>query len=339
MRHFMICVSGFSGTGKDEICGQLLRAHGGVQTGLADPAKRHMADVYGFTEHQLYGPSSARNEGDLRYPKEAFHKYGLRRSTHMDGEYGKVEKHGFNEECIVFPGLEGGSLDAHKNYWVFEGRNVPEAQATMKPCKLPKLGWQPLKLGNTRYFVPEGDPRFWLCCREPLQDYCELMNKLYLRTWSRKGVEIHRKLAEVRWRNPSGGIHAKEGDNVLFRYTYSRMEGLVENDHHEGVRQGLWTKSDGTFISCFADFRHWHELAEANDAEGLTAVLIRVKRPSVPEPPYDHRSETEQAEIDDFYFDFVLDNDGTLEELYAKVDGVVAEVKSPGWEPTRDRRP
>jgi hypothetical protein len=160
------------------------------------------------------------------------------------------------------------------------------------------------------------------------------MNDLYLRTWSRKGVEIHQKLAQVRARNTT-----TTGENVLFRYRYSRMEGLIENDHHEDRNQGLWVKSDGTCITCFADFRHWHELAEANDADGVTAVLIRVKRPSVPEPPYDHRSETEQAEIDDFYFDFVLDNDGTLDELYTKVDGVVAQVKDPKWEPTRDRRP
>ena len=334
----MICILGFSGTGKSEITERLVREHGAVQTGLADPAKRHMADLYGFTEQQLFGPSSARNEGDSRYPKEAFHKHNLKPSAHSNGEYGTLtplEFVGDEDKYWELPGLQDGPLLAGKKYWVFEGRDVPEARATTKPCKLPELAWQSLKMGNTRYFVPEGDPRFWLCCREPLQDYCELMNELYLRSWSRKGVDIHRQLAEVRARNKMG-----DGDNVLFQYTYSRMRGLVENDHHERVNQGLWVKkTDDVFISCFADFRHWHELREANDAEGLTAVLVRVKRPSVPEPPYDHRSETEQAEIDDFYFDFVLDNDGTLEELYVKVDGVVAQVKDPKWEPTRDRNP
>lgn len=323
----MICISGYSGTGKDMVAGHLVREYGAVQTGLADPAKRHMADLYGFTEEQLFGPSSARNKGDLRYPKEAFHKYGLRPSLHLEGEYGEVERHGFNGECVVLPGLEGGSLSVDVKYWVFEGRSVSEAQATTKPCKLPRLSWQPLKLGNARYFVPEGDARFWLCCREPLQDYCELMNELYLRSWSRKGVEIQKQLAQVR---------DADGSEAFFNYSYSRMEGVVVNDVNDGEN---WRGTDGTFMSCFADFRHWHELREANDAEDVTAVLVRVKRPSVPEPPYNHRSETEQAEIDDFYFDFVLDNDGTLEELYAKVDEMVVAVKDEEWETTRDQNP
>ena len=323
----MICISGYSGTGKDMVAGHLVREYGAIQTGLADPAKRHMADLYGFTEEQLFGPSAARNQGDLRYPKKAFHKYNLVPSKHMSGKYGKTELHSFNEECVVFSGLQGGSLDANTKYWMFEGRNIPEAEATTKPCKLPKLAWQSLKLGNARYFVPEGDARFWLCCREPLQDYCELMNKLYLRSWSRKGVDIQKQLAKVR--------DADENE-AFFSYSYSRMDGVVENDTNDGEN---WRKTDGTFISCFADFRHWHELREANDAEGLMAVLIRVKRPSIPKPPYDHRSETEQAEIDDFYFDFVLNNDGTLEDLYVKVDDLVTKVKDPDWKPTRDLNP
>jgi hypothetical protein len=326
MRHLMFCISGYSGTGKDEVAGRIVRAHRGIQTGLADPAKRHMADVYGFTERQLFGPSAARNEGDLRYPKETFHKLGLKPSRHGTGEYGKVTEiqlMGHDGWFLELPEIQEAPLEVEKKYWTFTGRDVPEARATNRPCRLPPLSWQPLRLGGARYFVPEGDPRFWLCPREPLQDYCDLMNTLYLRTWSRKGVEIHRQLARV---------HQRDGGMVFFRHSYSRMMGVVENDLDDGEN---WQETDGTFVSCFADFRHWHEIREAHQAEGVTAVLVRVRRPSVPEPPYDHRSETEQAEIPDNMFDFVLDNDGTLEDLYAKVDGVVAETKEDRWEPTR----
>jgi hypothetical protein len=69
MTHIMICVSGFSGVGKDEFCSALKRKHAAVQIGMADAAKRHMADLYGFTEQQLFGPSRYRNAGDVRYPK------------------------------------------------------------------------------------------------------------------------------------------------------------------------------------------------------------------------------------------------------------------------------
>jgi len=326
LRHYMFCVSGFSGTGKDEVAGRLVRSHGAVRTGLADPAKRHMADIYGFTEHQLFGPSSARNEGDLRYPKEPFHRLGLEPSRHGLGKYGKITEIqlvGHNGKLLDLEDLQEAPLAAGKRYWTFTGRNVPEAQATNKPCRLPPLSWQPLKLGSARYFVPEGDPRFWLCPREPLQDYCDLMNTLYLRTWSRKGVEVHQQLAKVHW---------KDGNKVFFRYSYSRMKGVVENDLND---RESWREADGTFISCFADFRHWHEIREADMAEGITAVLIRVKRPSIPEPPYDHRSETEQAEIPDEMFDFILDNNGTLENLYMKVDEIVVKVKEKTWKPTR----
>lgn len=69
MKHLILCISGFSGVGKDEFLSRLVKNHGVIQTGLVDPAKRHMADIYGFTEEQLFGPSKFRNSGDLRFPK------------------------------------------------------------------------------------------------------------------------------------------------------------------------------------------------------------------------------------------------------------------------------
>ena len=290
----MFCISGYSGTGKDEVASRLVVGHGAVQTGLADPAKRHMANLYGFTEHQLFGPSSARNGGDLRYPKNEAR--GIRRS---------------DAAAEAPPDGLRGELAPDVIYWELEGRGI----------RYDDYPYVPLKLGNARVFVKEGDPRFWLSPREALQRYCELMNQMYLRSWSRKGVEVHKRLSE---------IHQQHGDEVFFRHSYSKMEGLVENDMRDGTN---WRKTDGTFRSCFADFRHVHEIVEADSAGSdlLTPVLVRVKRPSVPEPPYDHRSETEQAGIPDRAFDYVVDNDGTLDNLYAKVDRIVEETGNPEW--------
>lgn len=296
MRHLMFCISGFSGTGKDEVARRLTTAHGAVQTGLADPAKRHMADLYGFTEEQLFGPSQSRNAGDLRYPKEPW-ALKLRESQHHAG---------YQPE-----GLHG-KLGRGIKYWECEGRNFPAEWS---------LPYVPLKLGSARVFVPQGDPRFWLSPREALQRYCELMNQMYLRSWSRKGVEVHKKLSE---------IHQQDKGEAFFLHSYSKMRGLVKNDLNDGTN---WRPYDGTFISCFADFRHKHEIAEANDAETetLIPVLVRVRRPSVPVAPYQHRSETEQTEIPDEAFDYVVHNDGTLDDLYYKVDRILAEVKRPEW--------
>src|SRR5271157_5972054 len=77
MRHLMICVSGWAGTGKDECSGRLVREHQAIHTGLADPGKRHMADAYGFTAEQLWGPSKFRNAGDKRYPKPQVKEFGF----------------------------------------------------------------------------------------------------------------------------------------------------------------------------------------------------------------------------------------------------------------------
>jgi len=303
----MFCISGFSGTGKDEVAKRLV-ARGAVQTGLADPAKRHMADLYGFTEEQLFGPSQSRNAGDLRYPKNTLYTAGL--SPH-DGP--------LPEGCITPSGMP---VDAERKYWAFMARS---GYVQNRQQNWPYL---PERLGNATIFVPEGDPEFWLSPREALQRYCELMNQMYLRSWSRKGVEIHRKLAEV---------HQQDREEVFFRYSYSKMRGLVENDLKDGSN---WRLFDGTFFSCFADFRHRHEIAEANDAESedLVPVLIRVRRPSVPEPPYQHRSETEQAGIPDEAFDYVIHNNGTLDDLYSGVDKILNETRDPGWAKLRTVR-
>lgn len=302
MRHLMICICGFSGTGKDEAARRLVEGHGAVQTGLADPAKRHMADLYGFTEHQLFGPSAARNAGDLRYPKEPW-AAKLRESQHHAG--------------LPPEGLQG-ELERGSKYWECEGRGFPPEWS------LPHV---PLKLGSARVFVKQGDPRFWLSPREALQRYCELMNNMYLRSWSRKGVEVHRQLAEVLDLSSQFPGH--------FRYAYSRMSGVTGNVTLAGGPQRQ--RSKDVLITCFADFRHRHEILEANLAEdgALVPVLVRIRRPSVPVPPYDHRSETEQAGIPDEAFDFVVDNSGTVADLHGKMDEIVAEASRPGWEKTR----
>lgn len=313
----MYCISGFSGTGKDAAAGHLVSKHGAVQTGLADPAKRHIADLYGFTEHQLFGPSSARNSGDLRYPKEIFFELKMEPSLHTQGKYGETEiikSVGSEEKTIRISGMQGQQcLLLEKKYWVCEGRDLSKIFGD-------RYAWQPLKLGNARYFIPEGDPLIWLSPREALQKYCELMNQLYLRSWSRKGIETHKKLSEV-----SGS------ENLFaFRYQYSQMHGLVE-----GVF--LTPSSSKSFKTCFADFRHVHEIVEADAAESknLTPVLIRVKRPSVPEPPYQHRSETEQLRIPDGAFDYIVDNNGSLKDLYDRIDEIVQETEDPNWSKIR----
>ena len=65
----LIGLVGRAGSGKDTIADILVRDHGFVKIALADPIKRALRDFYAFTEYQLWGPSSARNAPDPRYPR------------------------------------------------------------------------------------------------------------------------------------------------------------------------------------------------------------------------------------------------------------------------------
>jgi hypothetical protein len=66
----LIAISGAAGSGKSTAA-DALAARGWVQVAQADPIKRFCAQVFGFSEHQLYGPSEARNALDERYDTAA----------------------------------------------------------------------------------------------------------------------------------------------------------------------------------------------------------------------------------------------------------------------------
>ena len=311
MHHYIIAISGFSGVGKDEFAKRLVSAYGAVQTGLADPMKRHMSDIYGFSAEQLFGPSSMRNSGDLRYPKKLFREYDLKP---VDGSIP------LNTNGIITPG---------KRYWQCEGRftegvlEIPGSDPN-KPLwpaapyiQIDRAASGPLRLSQFRYYIVEGHPSFWLSPREALQKYGELMNNLYGDTWIRLGIEIQKKLAIVR-------RHVNDG--VEFEYEYNKMDGLFQREAYSISGQSLHY---GDLITCFSDFRHWNEIQYARQAGDslTTVVLIRVKHLRITTPPYQHRSETEQTTIPDSEFDFVVMNDGTIEDLYAKADKIVLQMK------------
>ena len=173
------------------------------------------------------------------------------------------------------------------------------------------MAYLPKKLGSATILVAEGDPRFWLSPREALQKYGELMNSMYLDSWVRKGIEIHRKIATG-------------------EYLYSKMGGVMRDSSFVGP-------GPGTVVTCFSDFRHVHEVRAARRAEAdpdVTSVLVRIRSKRVPHPPFDHRSETEQVSIPDFEFDFVVHNDGSVKDLHEAVDLIAASGFASGSSPT-----
>lgn len=68
MGKLIIAVAGFAGSGKDTACDYLVDKHGFKKTSFAAPLKQMAKIAFGFTDEQLYGPSSKREEQDPRYP-------------------------------------------------------------------------------------------------------------------------------------------------------------------------------------------------------------------------------------------------------------------------------
>ena len=307
----MVCISGYSGSGKDEFARVFVDEMQAPKVGLADPAKRHMADLYGFTEDQLFGPSASRNAGDIRYPKKSFSATGLCISSMSAAEPpANLEWHRGKKQELL----------SNVPYWEMSARRAtPDLHRELE--KLPFVLGQ---LGDATIYVPEGHPSFWLSPRESLQLYCELMNTLYGDTWIRKSVNTHMRL---------GGTTEISGHRFM-TFAYDRMFGLTVPSPDKLVPA---PEDGGTFFSCSADFRHKHEfnLARKMRTDDFIPVMVRVKRPSVPDPPFDHRSETEQASIPDGFFDFVVDNDKTVEGLHEQAREIIKTVQIPGWQPLR----
>jgi len=308
MRCFLVGISGYSRTGKDTVAHRLVKQHKAIHLGMTDHAKRHMADTYRFTEEQLFGPSEARNAGDLRYPKPIFFR---NKCCHL----GKPTEVFSRNSAEVFSGVTGGrvSLNPDRVYYTCEGRGPKGTEG---------LPYQPTKLGAARYFIEEEDPRFWLSPREILQQYCELLESLYLGSLIDYAVQTHLQLVPTA---DPGFPH-----DFYVRMNYDRMKGLMENSEP-------FRKFEGSFMTCFSDFRRKHQIQGARNHAGnkLTPVMIRVKRPGIEKPPFKHISETEQAEILDSAFDFVIDNDGNFDDLNVKIDEIVQTFTTPGWEHLR----
>ncbi len=64
----IIAIGGLAGSGKDTACDYLVEKHGFKKTSFAAPLKQMAKIAFGFTDEQLYGPSSKREEQDERYP-------------------------------------------------------------------------------------------------------------------------------------------------------------------------------------------------------------------------------------------------------------------------------
>lgn len=289
--NFLFMVSGYSGTGKDEACNVIRSEFGALQLGMTDPARRHMMDIYGWTEQQMFGPSAYRNAGDPNTPKANFERLirmGVIRPdpdlSHESGEFFRSLKDHMNK----YPAVEN-------NRRFFQ---IDHDSPFFKWDLGVKINTEFMARGHLGWVFSDCDPQFFLSPREALQVHCENMNSMYECTWVRsvfQTIETYRTTDK----------------------DYDRVRGFIPNESDRKTR-----------FFCLADLRHRHEMefAARSQSDDLRVITIRVRRPSVPNPPFPHRSETEQATIPDSAFDFVLHNDGSLQDFHRKVSGVVRMV-------------
>jgi hypothetical protein len=64
----IIGISGLARSGKDTFANLLLESTRGIKIALADPIKRFIAELWGFSDDALWGPSENRSKEDPRYP-------------------------------------------------------------------------------------------------------------------------------------------------------------------------------------------------------------------------------------------------------------------------------
>lgn len=84
----IVIIAGNAGSGKDTVGSFLVEKYGAVCVAQADPMKRFVAEIFGFNEDQLWGPSSSRNAPDQRTVEDRlaisnrFGVYKVRASAH-----------------------------------------------------------------------------------------------------------------------------------------------------------------------------------------------------------------------------------------------------------------
>jgi hypothetical protein len=159
--------------------------------------------------------------------------------------------------------------------------------------------------------LSELDPEDYLSPREGLQTLGEAMRRAYSKTWLRilfrdiAKLETEFGLGSVCWYDRTKGVQYGELNRLVFDALKLRVrpkQFLVPDVRHRNEHLALRKVGAKGF-----------RLVSLTQGAGLTGKLA------------EHRSEVEQRTIPDSELDAVIVNDGTLEELYAKIDAFLEE--------------
>jgi hypothetical protein len=111
--------------------------------------------------------------------------------------------------------------------------------------------------------------------------------------------------------------------DIWVDYAMRVAKRLLENGYTRyTAEQGIYTKPASMQLPVrragvvITDVRFKNEILALKERGGK---IIRIKRPGYEKPKWNHPSETEQMDIPDKAFDYIFHNDGTLEDIPAKV--------------------
>ncbi len=108
----IILLCGQAGSGKDLVGAHLASVYNGITIALADPMKRMAAEIFGFSQEQLFGPSANRNEPDVRFRSGSSGAY-----EHAEGKLEGVAAEWFP---VLFPGLPREPIERAFARWFID---------------------------------------------------------------------------------------------------------------------------------------------------------------------------------------------------------------------------
>lgn len=135
----VISLTGNMGSGKDTMADYLVQKYGYVKVSMADPFKRIAKDVYEFSDEQLWGPSSARNQEDTRYRRPDGTYLSARIVTQLLGN--ELSRLAYPETWIVYmqrvvKKLQAGYFyDEKKGAYQKEGEKSNYAGIIVSSCR------------------------------------------------------------------------------------------------------------------------------------------------------------------------------------------------------------
>jgi hypothetical protein len=158
--------------------------------------------------------------------------------------------------------------------------------------------------------IEPGDPKYWLSPREALINLVYTYEQMYQNILSEQCFRYHEELFHDSIITP---------ENTMIMNDFVPSQGVVELQSPKYLKYP---------ISITSDARRPHQIMGMKKLENeeTRVISIRVKRPGFEKPAYDHPSETEQAKMTDDDYDFVIMNDGSINDLHKKVISLIEGV-------------